>query len=137
MTTSPNTPRLAPAAPGTAWSATGATFDVTGYVTLSGIISANSAFRVEYAHTVFADNVIDEYVSAEGSLIGAALLCAYDLQFDAIKRSRWMAANGSQFDDTNGAKVVDGIIARLEKQQAQEAMGAGGFWSWAEEQANT
>lgn len=113
-----------------AWSATGATFNVTGYVDFSGVISANTAFRVTYVHTVFADAVIDEYVSAHG-VVGAALQCAYDLQFDGLKRSRWQSPDGASYDDTMARSQLNDIISALKEEQADEATQGGMMWSWS------
>jgi hypothetical protein len=119
---------------GTAWSATAATFNPSGTVTFSNVISANSAFNVRYVHSVFSDAVIDSYLSAQGSIDGAALQCAYDLQFDAIKRAKWASPDGSQYDDTQARETIREIIATLQEKARQEAIGGGQIQSWAETQ---
>lgn len=120
---------------GTAWSGTGATFNVTGFVDFTNAISANSAFRVVGVYTVFSDDVIDERISGYG-LLGAALECAYDLLFDASKRARWMSPDGSQYDDVGSITALNSVIARLKEEQHEEATQGGGFWSWSETQAD-
>ncbi len=123
---------IAPA--GNAWVTTGATFDPTGFVTFANSVSANSAFRVVYVHSIFGDDVIAEYISANGSVLGAALQCAYDLQFDNVKRSRWMAANGAQFDNMQAGAYVDKIIAAIKEEMMEEAINYGQVNSWSETQ---
>lgn len=121
---------------GTAWSATGATFNVSGRVDFSGVISANSAFLVEYVWSIWSDSVIDEYISANGSVLGAALQCAYDLQFDNVKRSRWMAANGAQYDNIQAGAYVKDIISGIKAEMMEDAVNYGALASWAETQGD-
>jgi hypothetical protein len=117
------------------WSATGATFDATfGIVSFPSAFSAQSAFRVTYVHTVFAEAVIDEYVSAYG-VLGAALQCAYDLQFDALKRAKWRSPAGDEYDDTDARNALKDIISALTHEQEQDAIFGGGFNSWSVTQA--
>lgn len=114
-----------PAAAG--WSATGAAFDTSGFVTFSNVVSANSAFRLVYVHSVFSDAVIDEYVSAYGQ--AAALQCAYDLLFDATKRARW-AAGETSYDDTEARHVLRDIISALKAELQEGALGVGEVMGW-------
>ncbi len=117
------------------WSATGATFDtVLGEVAFSAPISALSAFRVRYVHTVFAESVIDEYVSAYG-VLGAALQCAYDLQFDSLKRAEWRSPAGDEYSDVDAGKFLKDIISAIKDEMQTEAIFGGGFNSWSETQA--
>ena len=44
------------------WSATGATFDPTGFVTFSGVISANTAFRVVGVQSIFSEADIGHFI---------------------------------------------------------------------------
>lgn len=117
--------------PPTGWSGTGATFNSSGYLEFANVIPALSSFRVAYVHSVFSDEIIDEYVSAEGGVNGAALQCAYDLQFDALKRAKWRAADGAEFDDTKAMDMLGKIIDTLKAEQTEEAIYGGGFQSWA------
>lgn len=122
---------------GTAWSATaGATFNLTGYVDFSSVIPTQTAFRVEYVYTVWGDDVIDEYISAAGSVLGAALKCAYDLQFDNVKRSRWMAANGASYDNIQAGAYVKDIIAGIKEEMMVDNAQYGAMTSWAENQGD-
>lgn len=120
--------------PPTAWSATGCTFDATGFVQFSATISANTAFNVRYVYNVWSDDVIGQYITAGGDVIGAALLCAYDLLFDNAKRSRWMGAQGAQYDNMQAGNFVKDMISALKEEQFEAASQGGQFNSWAETQ---
>jgi hypothetical protein len=120
---------------GTAWSATAATFNPSGIVTFANVISANSAFNVRYIHSVFSDDVIENYLSAQGSIDGAALQCAYDLQFDALKRAKWASPDGSQYDDSQARETIREIIATIQANRRDEAINDGAIQSWSETQA--
>jgi len=115
---------------GTAWTATAATFNPSGCVTFSNVISG--AFNVRYVHSVFSDDVIENYLSAQSSIDGAALQCAYDLQFDAIKRAKWAAPDGSNFDDTQARETIREIIAAIQAKMREESIYDGAIQSWAE-----
>lgn len=118
---------------GTAWSATaGATFNVSGYLDFTDRVSANSAFRVVGVQSVWSDEAIGDYLTAEGSVLGAALQCAYDLQFDNVKRSRWMAANGAQYDNMQAGAYVKDIISAIKEEMREDAVSDGAMTSWAE-----
>lgn len=120
-------------APGaTAWSATGATFNVTGYVDFANAISAQTAFRVAYVHSVWSDETISGYLSA--GISGAMLQCAYDLLYDNMKRSRWMAANGAQYDNMQAGQFAKDIISAIKDEMREEATQYGSMASWAETQ---
>jgi hypothetical protein len=113
------------------WSATGATFNSSGYVEFAGVMSANSAWRAVGVYTFFSDAVIDEYLSAEGSVAGAALQVCHNLLFDASKRARWMSPDGSQYDDVGSITALGMIVSALTNELKQDAIGAGSMESWA------
>lgn len=121
---------------GTAWSATGCTFSNSGWVDFSGVISAQSAWRANFVYTVFSDDVVDEYLSAEGSINGAALRFARTLLFDASKRAYWMSPDGASFDDTRSIGALKDLISALKHEEEEEAIQGGGFNSWAETQGD-
>lgn len=114
----------------TSWTATGATFNPSGYVDFSGVISALSAFRVSYVYTIFSDEAIGEYISASG-INGAILQCAYDLYFDGFKRAKWRSPDGSEYDDTAALQALDKLIDKLKEEQFEDATQYGGFQSWS------
>lgn len=122
--------------PPTAWSATGCTFNAGGFVDFSATISAQTAFNVRYVYNVWSDDTIGEYITAGGGVIGAALQCAYDLLFDNVKRSRWMAANGAQYDNMQAGAYVKDIISALRHEMEEEATQYGAMTSWAENQGD-
>lgn len=115
----------------TAWSATGATFDNSGQLTFANVISANSAFRVHYVQTVFSDDEVDNFLTEGGGVLGAALAACEALMFDAVKRARWMASDGTSYDDTSSQSHLRDMYEKLQEQVALEATTAGSFGSWA------
>lgn len=121
----------------TAWSATGATFNATGYVTFSGVPSANSALKLRYVHSVFSDDEIDHFQTVGGNINGAALEAVQVLMFDGLKRSRWAAPDGSQYDDTAAMKLLNDLYKTLDEQMDDEGIAGGGFGQWALTQSET
>jgi len=115
----------------TAWSATACTFDNSGVATFTNIISANSAFNVRYVHTTFSEDEIQTFLDEGGSILGAALAACEALMFDSLKRSRWMASDGTSYDDTSSQAAVRQLHDVLLEQIKNEAMSGGGFGSWA------
>jgi hypothetical protein len=117
------------------WSATGATFNTDiGTVTFQSAISANSAWRVDYQWSVFSQDEITNFLSVGGSVPAAALEAVRALMFDGLRRARWAAPDGSNYDDTAALaqlqKLYDQIWAELREGPA------GGFQSWTQEQKN-
>lgn len=121
---------------GTAWSATGATFNFNdGVVAFGGPISANSAFQCVYYDAVFNDEEIDYFTGNYGDLTHAHLEVVNTLLMDAYKRAAW-AGGGVNYNDSktldNLMKVRDNLWAQITSEQGPQ----GGFESWAEEQQN-
>lgn len=116
---------------GTAWSATGCTFDVSGSLSFSGVISANSAFRVRYVQTTFSDDEVQNFLDNGGSVVGAAVEAVESLMFDSLKRARWMASDGTQYDDTSAQSQLAKMHELLNKQLEAESSVAGGYGSWS------
>lgn len=121
-------------ATGGAWSATGATFNVSGYVTFSGVISAQTAFRARFVYSTFSDAEIGHFTAVGGSVAGAALEAVNALRFDALKRARWAAPDGSQYDDTRAVGALEVLYNDLQTELTQAQVADGGFASWAEGQ---
>lgn len=119
---------------GTAWSATGCTFDQTGFVQFSSVIAADSAFRVVYVHSVFSEAEIGHYTAVGGSVAGAALEAVRALMFDGLKRARWMGSDGSQYDDTQAMRLLNDLHSALQTEVAQAQISQGGFQNWSLEQ---
>jgi len=118
--------------PNTGWSATGCTFDNdAGYVAFSGIISANSAVRFDYLWAVFSDDEIGNFTAIGGTVNGAALQAVDSLLFDASRRARWAAPDGSQYDDTQAARLLLDLRDRISAQVVEDNGPQGGFESWA------
>lgn len=115
----------------TAWSATACAIDASGVFTFAGVISAYSAFNVRYEHTTFSDDEIQQFVDNGGSVVGASLEAVEALMFDAVKRGRWMASDGTSYDDTSAQSHLMKMHETLSKQVEAESSGAGGFGSWS------
>lgn len=115
----------------TAWSSTGATFDVTGFISFSSIISANSAFRTVYITTTFSDDEITQFLTDGGSVNGAATEAVTTLMFDSLKRARWTAPDGSSFDDTAAMNQLRALYDMLKKEQEADIIAGGSVDSWS------
>lgn len=116
----------------TGWSATGCTIDNTlGYVAFSGIISANSAVRFDYLWAVFSDDEVGIFTAVRGSVNGAAIEAIDSLLFDASRRARWAAPDGSQYDDTSTSTLLLSMRDKLSEQEQDDIGAQGGFESWA------
>lgn len=118
------------------WSATGATFNTTGFVELATAISANSALRLRYEHSVFSNDEIGEWFTHGGSFNNAARLAILTLQFDGLRRAKWTAPDGTSFDDTAALARLRELYDLLgqEDENAAIAGGAVGSWSLDQEQ---
>ncbi len=117
--------------PGTnIWAATGATFNESGMVSFTGVISANSAFRTTYVYSVFSETEVSAFIEEGGNIVGAGLAALQTLFFDAAKRARWMAADGSQFDDTISIAALRDAYSALQDQQMTDAAAVIGMQSW-------
>lgn len=118
----------------TAWSATGAAFDAEqGLVTFSGVVSANTAWKATYLWSVFSDDEIGHFTAVGGSVPGAALEAVRALMFDSLKRAKWAAPDGTEYDDTAAMKQLLEMEDRL-KEETRESP-EGGIESWSEQQA--
>ncbi len=119
----------------TGWSATGATFDSDlGTVKFSAVISALTAWRAEYQWAVFSDNEIGHFTAVGGTVAGASLEAVRALMFDSLKRSKWAAPDGTQYDDTMAQDTLLKMEERLLAEIVKEEGPAGGIESWAEQQ---
>lgn len=114
------------------WSATGGTIDTAlGYATFGGVISANTALRFDYQWAVFSDEEIGNFTAVGGSVNGAAIQAIDSLLFDASRRAKWAAPDGSQYDDTMTWKALENMRATLSAQIVADIGPQGGFESWA------
>jgi len=118
------------------WSATGATFDASGFVTFSGVITAQSAWRARYVHSVFSEADIGHFTAVGGNVPGAALEAVHALMFDGLKRAKWAAPDGTEYDDTRALDHLWRLHSALKDEIEQGEVGDGGFVSWPEGQAN-
>ena len=117
------------------WSGTGSTFDLDmGTVKFSSVIPYLSAFRVEYQWSVFSDDEIAYFTGVGGSVVGASLEAVNALLFDSLKRSRWAAPDGTQYDDTKAQDTLLKMYDILKAQAVEENPVAGGIESWSENQ---
>ena len=118
------------------WSATGATFNTSGFVTFAAPGSANSAWRARYVHSTFSDDEIGQFTARGGSIAGAALEAAYALMFDSLKRAKWAAPDGTQYDDTKAMDMLKEIVSAQRDEIADAETLDGGYASWTEGQAD-
>lgn len=115
------------------WTTTGASFDTgLGLLTLSGVVSALSAFRVQYVWSVFSDDEMNYFLGVGPGVAGAALEAVKSLMFDGLRRARWSAPDGTSYDDTAAMNHLRGMYAQLHD-EAREAPD-GGIESWSEQQ---
>lgn len=114
-----------------AWTSTGATFNASGYVAFAHVISANSAFRTRYVYSVFSDEEIGHFTAVGGNIVGASLEAVQTLMFDGLKRSKWVAPDSSEYDDTAAMKLLKDLYETLKEEQDNEAVAFGGFGEWA------
>jgi hypothetical protein len=121
---------------GTAWTATGAAFNASGYVTFSGVGSAHSAWRWRGVYSVFSEDEIGHFTAVGGTVAGAALEAVQTLMFDALKRASWRAPDGTEYDDTRAMDMLGKLHDALKDEIADAQVGGGGFVSWAEGQAD-
>lgn len=119
------------------WSGTGAAFDTgLGLLTFSGVPSANTGFKAVYQWAVFSDADIEYFTAAgAGTVPGAALEAVRALMFDSLKRARWAAPDGTQYDDTKAQDTLTKMHDLLLKEIAQDLGAEGGIESWSETQA--
>jgi len=115
----------------TAWSATACAIESSGMFTFANVISAQSAFNVRYEHTTFSDDEIQQFHDDGGSIVGAALEAVEALIFDAVKRARWMASDGTSYDDTSAQSHLMKMHETFSKQVEAESISAGSFGSWS------
>lgn len=111
---------------GTAWSATGATFDASGQVSFAGVISANSAFRTTYVRSVFSDDEIGYFTANGGDFVGAAILGVQTLLVDAGKRASWASPDGTTFSDIGSIDALWKSYSALRQEQQDAAAAQGG-----------
>lgn len=120
---------------GTAWSATGSTFNYPlGTVTFSAVISANSAFQVSYTYATFSDQEIDHVVSNFGDVNSMKLALVDNLMANSYKRARWAAQAGSLFDDSQTMANLMMMRSAIRAEMTTEQGPLGGFISTDENQ---
>ncbi len=116
---------------GTAWSATGASFNYQhGVVSFSGVVSANSAWRVQYTYAVFSDQELDLVTGLYGDLNAMRLALVDNLMADAYKRARWGSFGGASYDDS---KTLDNLMkmrSAIRAAMTEEQGPLGGIESW-------
>lgn len=120
---------------GAAWTGTGATF-ASGQVQFSAVGSAGAPFRVAGVYSTFSDDEIGHFTAVGGSINGAALEAVQTLMFDGLKRARWMAPDGSQYDDTAAMGLLKTLHDTLSSALEAQEVAGGGWVSWSEGQAD-
>ena len=72
-----------------------------------------------------------------GTVAGAALQAVRTLRFNAPKRSRWAAPDGTTVDDSKVSQDLKDLEADLQAEVIRYVEGpAGDYASWANEQEN-
>jgi hypothetical protein len=123
--------------PGTnIWAATGATFNESGMVSFSGVISANSAFRTTYVHSVFSETEVSAFLEEGGSVRKGALAALETLFFDAAKRASWISPDGTQYSDIGSIDALGKAYTALKEETLQEGAAAVSMQSWTINQEN-
>jgi len=117
------------------WSATGVTFNASGYVTFSAVGSANSGYRTRYVYSVFSDDEIGHFTAVGGSINGASLEAVQTLMFDSLKRANWAAPDGTKYDDTKAMEQLRAMYGQLTAEIESLQTDDGGYESWALGQA--
>jgi hypothetical protein len=118
------------------WSATAASVDTgLGLVTFSAVISAGTAWRASYQWAVFSEEEIGTFTAAGGTVPGAALEAVRTLMFDSLRRAKWAAPDGTEYDDTAAQRQLVEMEKRLVAEVEKAAGAAGGIESWSEQQA--
>jgi hypothetical protein len=112
------------------WSATGATFNASGMVSFATAISANSAFRTTYVHSVFSDTEIDNFVEIGGNVNGAAVQALHTLMFDAAKRASWSSPDGTQYSDVGSMEALWHAYSAIKEEDLQAGVAVISFQSW-------
>jgi hypothetical protein len=98
---------------------------------LSGVVSANSAYRLTYVHSVFSDEEIENMLEVGGSVNGAAIQAIETLMFDAIKRSEWESPDGTEYNDTMAMGHLRSMYTKLKDNLDQEVLAGGTIASWS------
>lgn len=115
------------------WSATGATFDSTGFVVFATAISANSAYRVRYVHHIFSEAEINDWLDS-GNLNTAAKQAVIALMFDGLKRAKWSAPDGTSYDDTAALAQLRQLYDILDEEDESVWVASGSTGSWSLDQ---
>jgi hypothetical protein len=115
---------------GAAWASTAATFNASGMVSFSSTISANSAFRTTYVHSVFSDTEIDNFVEIGGNVNGAAIQALHTLMFDAAKRASWSSPDGTQYSDVGSMDALWHAYSAIKEEDLQAGVAVISFQSW-------
>jgi hypothetical protein len=125
------------AAGGTAWSATGATFDVSaGLVTFSSIPPVNAALQVTYFWSVFSEDEM-AYFTGLGGVPEATLGAVNHLLVNYAKRGSWAAPDGSTYNDTQALNSLMALrSALIAEMRGAEVGPVGDSVNWAAEQEN-
>lgn len=117
------------------WSATGATFDTAlGVVTFATALPNNTQFKVDYQWSVFSEDEVTQLLADGGSVAGGALQAVRALMFDSLRRARWGAPDGTNYDDTMAMSQLKSLYDQLHEEVRDDP--AGGIESWTQQQKN-
>lgn len=119
------------------WSATGCAFNTAlGLATFSSLPAGQTPFMFTYQWAVFSDDEVGQFTADGGTVRGAALMAVRTLRFNAPRRARWAAPDGTQVDDTQVMRALKELEDDLQAEIIRYEEGpAGDYTSWAEGQA--
>lgn len=122
---------------GTAWSATGATFNIPlGTVSFNNAISANSAYQVKYTYSTFSDQEIDFVTGLFTDMYAARLALIDNLMADSYKRASWGVQRGAFYDDSKTMQNLMLMREAIYKEMTVETGPQGDILSWDANQQN-
>lgn len=120
-----------PSANAAGWSATGATFNQSGYMTFANVVSANSGFRRTYIWSVFSDDEITDFLAVGGTPLGAAIEAVGSLMFDMLRCATWAASDGASYSDVASQAHARALYDKLIEEAQRDGIAGGGFNSWS------
>src|SRR3972149_6297677 len=79
---------------------------------------------------------IGQFTAVGGTIPGAALEAVRTLMFDSLRRAKWAAPDGTEYDDTAALAQLRAMHDLLLEETTRDDGGQGGIESWAEQQQN-
>jgi len=86
---------------------------------------------VRGVHTIFSNDEIGHFTAVGGTVAGAALEAVKTLMFDSLKRAKWAAPDGTEYDDTAAQQQLQKLYEQLDEEVNEGAVDAGAYASWS------